>query len=80
MKIDKIRVYDLEESLIASGYPMRTELVERHADEKDIKRAKNLTKASNGNGAHGQWLTGVRVAFDLTCTNKMQSVYYAPNY
>lgn len=71
MKIDKIRVYDLEESLIASGYPMRTELVERHADEKDIKRAKNLTKASNGNGAHGQWLTGVRVAFDLTCTNKM---------
>lgn len=71
MKIDKIRVYDLEESLIASGYPMRTELIERHADEKDIKRAKNLTKASNGNGAHGQWLTGVRVAFDLTCTNKM---------
>jgi hypothetical protein len=71
MKIENIKVYDLEESLIASGYPMRTELPQRHADEKDVKRGMNLTKASYGNGAHGQWLTGVRVAFDLTCTNKM---------
>ena len=71
MKIERLRVYDLEESLIASGYPMRTELPSRHADEKDIKRIMNLTKASNGNGAHGQALTGIRVAFDLTCTNKM---------
>lgn len=70
MKLEKIRVYDLEESLIASGYPMRTELVEHHADEKDVKRMCNLTKASNGNGAHGQALTGIRVAFDLTFTNK----------
>lgn len=71
MKINNLKVYDLEESLIASGYPMRTELIDRNPDEKDIKRGLNLTKASNGNGAHGQWLTGVRVAFDLTCTNKM---------
>ena len=71
MKIEHLKVYDLEESLIASGYPMRTELPSRHADEKDIKRLMNLTKASNGNGAHGQALTGIRVAFDLTCTNKM---------
>lgn len=71
MKIENLHIYDLEESLIASGYPMRTELPTRHADEKDVRRGLNLTKASNGNGAHGQWLTGVRVAFDLTCTNKM---------
>ena len=71
MRLENIKVYDLEESLIASGYPMRTTLTTRHPDEKDIKRGLNLTKASNGNGAHGQWLTGVRVAFDLTCTNKM---------
>lgn len=71
MKLEKVKIYDLEESLIASGYPMRTELTTRHADTKDIKRGLSLTKASNGNGAHGQWLTGVRVAFDLTCTNKM---------
>ena len=71
MKLEKIKIYDLEESLVASGYPMRTELIPREPDEKDVKRGLNLTKASNGNGAHGQWLTGVRVAFDLTCTNKM---------
>ena len=71
MKIEKLKVYDLEESLIASGYPMRTELVESEATEKDYKRGRNLVKASNGNGAHGQWTTGVRVAFDLTCSNKM---------
>lgn len=71
MRFENVKVYDLEESLIASGYPMRTELTETHAGDKDIKRCMNLTKASNGNGAHGQWMTGVRVAFDLTCTNKM---------
>ena len=71
MKFENVKVYDLEESIIASGYPMRTELLETHAGDKDIKRCLNLTKASNGNGAHGQWMTGVRVAFDLTCTNKM---------
>lgn len=71
MRIENLKVYDLEESMIASGYPMRTELVETHAGDKDLKRCLNLTKASNGNGAHGQWMTGVRVAFDLTCTNKM---------
>lgn len=70
MKLENIKVYDLEESLIASGYPMRTELTSREPDEKDIKRGLKLTALSNGNGAHGQWLTGVRVAFDLTFTNK----------
>ena len=70
MRLENIKVYDLEESLVASGYPMRTVLTQREPDEKDIKRGLNLTKASNGNGAHGQWLTGVRVAFDLTFTNK----------
>lgn len=71
MKLENVKVYDLDESLVASGYPMRTVLTRREPDEKDIKRGLSLTKASNGNGAHGQWLTGVRVAFDLTCTNKM---------
>ena len=71
MRLENVKVYDLEESLIASGYPMRTELTPREPDAKDIRRGLNLTKASFGNGAHAQWLTGVRVAFDLTCTNKM---------
>ena len=71
MRVENVKVYDLEESMIASGYPMRTKLTEDEITDKTIARCMNLTKASNGNGAHGQWLTGVRVAFDLTCTNKM---------
>lgn len=70
MIISNLKVYDLEESLIASGYAMRTELDEIAVTDKTIKRAKNLTKASNGNGAHGQFLTGIRVNFDLTFSIK----------
>ena len=71
MKVENVRIYDLEESLAASGYPMRTfaELVE--LDEKMLKRGHNLSAACDkGNGAHGQFMTGIRVNFDLTFTNK----------
>ena len=72
MKIDNVKVYDLEESLIASGYPMRTTAEMRDPDEKDLKRAMKLSKMADAdNPAHGQFLTGIRVAFDLTCSNKM---------
>ena len=38
MKVENVRIYDLEESLIASGYPMRTMATQdRDLDEKDIK-------------------------------------------
>jgi hypothetical protein len=40
-------------------------------DEKDLKRAEKLSVASvRDNEAHGQFLTGIRVAFDLTFSNK----------
>lgn len=72
MKVTNVKVYDLEECIIASGYPMRTEAEIREVEEKDLKRAINLSKAATAeNGAHGQYLTGIRVSFDLTCTNKM---------
>ena len=71
MKIENIDVYDLENSLVASGYPMRTVAEQRDPNDKDWKRGLNLVRASFENGAHAQWLTGVRVAFDLTCSNKM---------
>lgn len=70
MIISNLKVYDLEESLLASGYAMRTELDEFIVTDKTLKRAKKLTKASNGNGAHGQFLTGIRVNFDLTLSLK----------
>lgn len=72
MKIDNVKIYDLEESLVASGYPMRTNLEPKELDDSDIRRGHKLSAASDkGNGAHGQFLTGIRVAFDLTCSNKM---------
>lgn len=70
--ISNVKIYDLEESIIASGYPMRTKAKMREVEEKDFKRATNLVNATKtGNGAHSQFLTGIRVSFDLTCTNKM---------
>lgn len=72
MEVKNVRVYDLEESLVAAGYPMRTTTPDVfELTEKDITRGHNLSKASdNGNGAHGQFLTGIRVSFDLTFSNK----------
>lgn len=70
MRISNLKVYDLEESLVASSYPMATSIKAREPVEKDLKRGLNLTKASRTNGAHAQWLTGVRVSFDLTFSNK----------
>lgn len=72
MKVDNIKVYDLEESIKASGYPMQTELDSSKLTDKDIKRAIKLSKLGReDNPAHAQFLTGIRVAFDLTCSNKM---------
>ena len=70
--VSNVKIYDLEESLIASGYPMRTESGMREVEEKDIKRGIKLVDATKtGNTAHHQFLTGIRVNFDLTCSNKM---------
>lgn len=72
MKVENVRIYDLEESLIASGYPMRTDTSPKEIEDKDINRGKKLVDATKtGNNAHAQFLTGIRVNFDLTCSNKM---------
>lgn len=71
MKLENIKIYDLEESILASGYPMRTDTDPKEITEKDLKRCRNLVKACDeDNPAHGQFLTGIRVAFDLTFSNK----------
>lgn len=70
--VSNVKIYDLEESLIASGYPMRTEVGMRDVEDKDVKRGIKLVDATKtGNTAHHQFLTGIRVNFDLTCSNKM---------
>ena len=68
--ISNIKVYDLEESMRAAGYPMRTDLNEAPDFTKDWDRAQRLTKASKFNAAHAQFLTGIVVNFDLTFSNK----------
>lgn len=69
--VSNVKIYDLEESLIASGYPMRTAAKMREVEEKDWRRGENLVKATlSGNTAHHQFLTGIRVNFDMTFTNK----------
>lgn len=72
MKVENVKIYDLEESLIASGYPMRTDTSPKEIEDKDMNRGKKLVDATKtGNNAHAQFLTGIRVNFDLTCSNKM---------
>ena len=70
--VDNVKIYDLDECLVAAGYPMRTVAEQHPVTEQDKNRGLNLVKATkDGNTAHSQFLTGIRVNFDLTCSNKM---------
>ena len=69
--VSNVRVDDLPESMVASGYPMRTDTEQRPINDKDMTRCQNLVSATkSGNMAHAQFLTGIRVNFDLTFSNK----------
>jgi len=67
VKVDNVKVYDLEESIKASKYPMAINTESCNFDITDM--VKNLANSNKGEG-HDQWLTGVRVALDLTFSNK----------
>ena len=67
MKIENVKVYDLEESIRASKFPMTVDI--NDCNSKITKTTINLASSEKGEG-HDQWLTGVRVAFDLTFSNK----------
>ena len=69
MKVANWKIYDLEESILASSYPMRTDTNPKGVEEKDIKRAISLANAKGG--GHNQFMSGIVVSFDLTCSNKM---------
>lgn len=69
--VENAIIYDLDESLIASGYPMRTSAPDGVIVENDLKRGIGLSNAANGNNhAHDQFMTGIRVSFDLLFSNK----------
>lgn len=65
--INNVKVYDLEESFKASKYPMATDTNEVNGEITNRIRA--LAQSGKGEG-HDQFLTGIRVAFDLTFTVK----------
>ena len=68
IKIENVKIYDMEESFKASKYPMavNTDMVDCEITPRII----NLANTPKGEG-HDQFLTGIRIAFDLTCSNKM---------
>ena len=68
--VSNVKVYDLEESLHAAGYPMRTSVEWDETEEATMRRAQKLSHAADWVGAHDQFLTGIRVSFDLTFSNK----------
>lgn len=73
MIITNLKVYDLKESVAASGYPMRTDLpeeVEILGVDADMPRAKTLASRPSYQG-HDNFLSGIVVAFDLSCSIKM---------
>ncbi|MGM0409129.1 MAG: hypothetical protein ACQEQF_00085 [Bacillota bacterium] len=64
MKINKLREYDIEETLVASGYPKSTE-IKNIVETKDYKRLEKLAKAPIGSG-HDCALKGIVVHADIT--------------
>ena len=73
MKIYNVKVYDLEESVIACRYPMRTKPLEVFGEKEfkeSLKRAIKLCKASKGEvRCHANFRTGIRVSFDIEYPN-----------
>ena len=82
MKIENVRIYDLEESIVASGFPMLpyVDAVKFEDDVKTLRswtvdgsnphyqRALRLASAPDGSG-HRNFLSGIIVSFNVTGTN-----------
>lgn len=68
MKIENCQVYGLEDSVRAAKFPMSTDT--DALDTEMTPGIKRLAQSGLGEG-HDNWLNGVVVQFDLTCSNKM---------
>lgn len=66
LEVKNVKVYDLEESVIACRNAMRLTMPEYTKEEFDssLGRAIQLAKTPNGSG-HQTFLSGIRVSFDL---------------
>lgn len=70
LEIRNVKVYDLEESIIACRNAMKLEIPDYNSDEFQLayNRACKLVKANNnkqGVHCHANFRTGIRVSFDL---------------
>lgn len=73
VRIENVEVYGLDESIKASGYPMKVDFPETLISdnyESDYKRARNLGSTKIGHG-HDNFLNGIIVQFDLTIPVKV---------
>lgn len=68
MRVSDIEVYGLGQSVKASKYPMSVDTHECTTNITDT--VKKLGSSERGSG-HDQFLTGIIVQFDLTCSIKM---------
>lgn len=68
MKLENIQVYNLDNAIKASKYPMSVNVNNINSDI--TKTTKLLGSADPGSG-HDNFLQGILVSFDLTCSNKM---------
>lgn len=72
MNITNVKVYDLEESVIACRNAMRLSLPKYNQEEFEasLERAKKLCQASIGEvRCHANFRTGIRVSFDIEYPN-----------
>ncbi|MDD2269760.1 MAG: hypothetical protein PHY15_09510 [Eubacteriales bacterium] len=67
MKIENVEIMGLESSIKASKYPMAVNTDD--CTEELTKRQISLAQSGKGEG-HDQFLTGIKINFDLTFTNK----------
>lgn len=67
VQIGGVRVYDLNESIVAAKYPMQTEI--NPFDDRLTATLIKLAQCDMGTG-HDNWLCGIRVAFDISLTVK----------
>lgn len=69
-EIKDVKVYDLEECIVASGYAMRTEPINYEKEKGSLNhytRCNKLVLASKNSDihCHDNFLTGIRVSFDI---------------
>ena len=70
LKVENIKVYDLEESVIACRNAMRTTPPQytKEEFEKSLDRARKLAQTPKNSG-HQTFLSGIRVSFDIKYPN-----------